>query len=287
MFVHLDGRLLPLAEARISPEDRGFLFADGIYEAVAAYRGRLFCWREHMARLRAGLEGLEIPFDDLGALERAARAVLDANAFGSADALVYLQVTRGAAPRGHAFPEPPPAPTVYVAARPLQRPTREQVARGVSAVTVPDLRWGRCDLKTTALVANVLAVQQARRQGAFEALLVRDGALLEGSHSSLFAVRGGALVTHPEGPRILPGVTRQLVLEDAERLGIPCHLEPLPLSDRPRLQELFLTGTSTEVMPVVAMDGHAVGAGTPGEVTLRLRQAFLERVAAAPAPDGR
>lgn len=281
MQVYLDGRVLPLAEARISPDDRGFLFADGLYEGVAAYHGRLFCWREHMERLAAGLRALEIPFSGFDELEAAAHDLLDANDLRGGDALIYLQVTRGAAPRAHAFPEPAPSPTVYLTARATGRRSPEEIARGVAAVTLPDTRWARCDLKTTALVANVLAHQEAHRRGAFEALLVRDGVVLEGSHTNLFAVRGGVLLTFPEGPYILPGVTRGLVLEDAAALGLPVRLGPLFLAELASVEELFLTGTSTEVMPVVTVDGRTVGEGRPGPVTWRLREAFVRRVETA------
>lgn len=283
MIVYLNGRFLPLAEASISPRDRGFLFADGLYEGVAAYAGELFLWDEHMARLAAGLRALEIPFDGLPALRAAAQRLLADNDLRDRDAFVYLQITRGAAPRAHPFPRPPIEPTVYAEVKPLSRVPDEQVRRGVEAITVPDLRWARCDLKSLSLTANVMAKEAAARAEAFEALLVRDGALIEGSHSNFFAVLEGALTTFPESPYILPGITRRLVLELAAELGLPVRLTAVRVEDLPRLEEAFFTGTTTEILPVAAIDGRQVGTGSPGDVTLRLRQAFLERIAPAPA----
>lgn len=283
MIVYLNGRFLPLAEANISPRDRGFLFADGLYEGVAAYAGELFFWDEHMARLAVGLRALEIPFDGLPALRTAAQRLLAENDLRDRDAFVYLQITRGAAPRAHPFPRPPIEPTVYAEAKPLGRVPDEQMRRGVAAITVPDLRWARCDLKTLSLTANVLAKEAAVRAEAYEALLVRDGAVIEGSHSNFFAVLEGALTTFPESPYILPGITRRLVLELAAELGLAIRLTAVRVEDLPRLEEAFFTGTTTEVLPVVAIDGRQVGTGSPGDVTRRLRQAFLERTAPVPA----
>lgn len=279
MIVYLNGRFLPLAEASISPRDRGFLFADGLYEGVAAYAGELFLWDEHMARLAAGLRALEIPFDGLPALRAAAQRLLADNDLRDRDAFIYLQITRGASPRAHPFPRPAIEPTVYAEAKPLGRVPDEQVRRGVAAITVPDLRWARCDLKTVSLTANVLAKEAAVCAEAYEALLVRDGAVIEGSHCNFFAVLEGALTTFPESPYILPGITRRLVLELAAELGLSIRLTAVRVEDLPRLEEAFLTGTTTEVLPVVAIDGRQVGTGSPGNVTLRLRQAFLERIA--------
>lgn len=277
MIVYLNGRFLPLAEASISPRDRGFLFADGLYEGVAAYAGEPFLWDEHMLRLAIGLRALEIPYDELPGLRSTAQRLLADNDMRDRDAFVYLQVTRGAAPRAHPFPRPPIEPTVYVEVKPLSRVPKDQAQQGVAAVTVPDLRWARCDLKTLSLTANVLAKEAAVRADAYEALLVRDGAVLEGSHSNFFAVLEGSLVTFPESPFILPGVTRRLVLELAAALCIPTRLAAVRVEELPRLDEAFLTGTTTEVLPVTTIDGRPVGSGRPGDVTLRLRQAFVER----------
>jgi D-alanine transaminase len=280
MIVYLNGELLPLAQARISPEDRAFLFADGVYEAVVARRGRLLFWEEHERRLRGGLAALRIALADPAALRPAAEELLGRNDLLAGDALVYLQVTRGAAPRLHAFPEPPVAPTVYVNVRAWGGHPASLVAAGASAVTVADTRWARCDIKSTALLANVLAQQEAKEARAHEAIFVRDGIALEGSHSNLFAVRRGELWTYPACNYILDGVTRGQVLALAAELGLPVRLGSVSLADLYAADELFLTGTTTEVLPVVAVDGRRIDEGTPGPLTRRLRDAYLQLVAA-------
>ncbi|HXT21142.1 MAG TPA: D-amino acid aminotransferase [Thermoanaerobaculia bacterium] len=278
MLVYLNGDFLPLAQARISPEDRAFLFADGIYEALLARRGRLLFWDEHERRMRAGLGALRINVPDTLALRAAGEELLRKNALLSVDALVYLQVSRGAAPRLHSFPNPPVPPTVYLTVRAWGGHPPALVAGGASVHTVPDNRWARCDVKSTALLPNVLAQQQAKEAGAHEAVFVRDGIALEGSHSNLFAVRGGEVWTYPACNYILDGITRVAVLELAAAMGMPVRLGPIPLVDLYAADEVFLTGTTTEVLPVVAVDGRRIGDGTPGPVTRKLREAYLLHV---------
>ncbi len=278
MLVYLNGEVLPLAQARISPEDRAFLFADGVYEALLARHGRLLLWHEHERRLRQGLAALRIELADPGALRAVVEEPLARNELLAGEATVYLQVSRGAAPRLHAFPDPPVPPTVYVTTRAWGGHAQALLAAGATAVTAADTRWARCDVKSTALLPNVLAQQQAREAGAHEAIFVRDGIAIEGSHSNLFAVRGGVLSTFPVCNYILDGVTRGCLLGLAATLGIPVRLGALPLADLYEADELFLTGTTTEVLPVVAVDGRRIGDGRPGRVSTRLREAYLQRV---------
>lgn len=283
MTVYLNGDFVPLAQARVSPEDRAFLFADGIYEALVARRGRLLFWEEHERRLRQGLAALRIELAGPGALRGVAEELLRRNELLGGDALVYLQVSRGAAPRLHAFPQPPVSPTVYVTARVWGGHPPALVAGGAAALTVADTRWARCDIKSTALLANVLAQQQAKEAGAHEALFVRDGIALEGSHSNLFAVRqaaagGPELWTYPACNYILDGVTRLEVLALAAELGVSVRLAALPLADLYAADEVFLTGTTTEVLPVVTIDGRRIGQDGPGPLTRRLRDAYLQVV---------
>ena len=283
MLVYLNGDVLELAQARISPEDRAFLFADGLYEAVLARRGRLLFWDEHERRMRAGLAALRIALPEPAALRGVAEELLRRNQLlgGDAppDALVYLQVSRGAAPRLHAFPEPPVPPTVYVTTRAWGGHPPVLVAGGATTLTVADTRWARCDVKSTALLPNVLAQQQAKEAGAHEAIFVRDGIALEGSHSNLFAVHGGEVWTYPACNYILDGITRVVVLELAAAMGIPVRLGAIPLADLYAADEVFLTGTTTEVLPVVAVDGRRIGHGLPGPITAKLREAYLLQVA--------
>jgi D-alanine transaminase len=278
MLVYLNGELVPLAKARISPEDRAFLFADGIYEALVARRGRLLFWEEHERRLRAGLAALRIALPDTLALRGAADELLARNELLGGDALVYLQVSRGAAPRLHAFPDPPVPPTTYVTVRAWGGHPPALVEGGAAALTVADTRWSRCDVKSTSLLANVLAQQQAKEAAAHEALFVRGGIALEGSHSNLFVVRGGEVWTYPACNYILDGITRVAVLALAAAMGMPVRLGPVPLADLYAADEVFLTGTTTEVLPVVAVDGRRIGDGRPGPVTRKLREAYLLEV---------
>lgn len=276
--VYFNGRYVAKDEVRLSPDDRGFLFADGIYEVVRSYGGRLFALEEHLGRLADGLAALRIGGVDVAALAGVVQALLHRNGLAG-DALVYLQVTRGAALRRHAFPDPAVPPTVYVAPLPL-RP-RGDPATGVSVITAPDLRWTRCDIKSIALLPNVLAHQEAVEAGAQEAILVRDGIALEGTATSVFGVFAGEVRTAPRSNYILPGITRRVAIELSREAGIPVVECPIPLQEFRRADELFLAGTTVEIMPVVRLDGRAVSAGRPGAVTRRLAERFRARVQAA------
>lgn len=269
MLVYLNGEFKAQADAHVSIEDRGFLLADGLYEVARVYEGRPFLMAEHLERLARGLESLKIDFKDVEALSGIADRLLEENKLDG-DATIYIQVTRGAAPRKHAFPAADTPPSVLVAARPFTQHPDEYFEKGVAAATVPDTRWARCDIKSIALLPNVLANQAAQDADAFEALFVRDGIVLEGSHSNLFGVYDGALVTAPKTNYILPGITREYVLKMAHDMGIPAHEAPIRLEDLADADELFLTGTTTEVMPVTRVDGRAVADGAPGPVTKRL-----------------
>ena len=282
MHAYLNGTFLSKEDVRISPEDRGFLFADGVYEVILAHDGRLFRQKAHMDRLRSSLAGLRIEASasDLAELDAAAEGLLAMNVLTQGPATVYMQVTRGVAPRKHPFPAEPLAPTIYASASRFV-PDEWGWENGVSAVTVPDIRWTRCDLKTVALTANVLASQQAAEAGAKEALFVRDGMITEGAHTSFAAVFDGVVWTYPECPYILPGITRRTVLTLCARMGIPVREYPIHRDRMGGATEAMLLGTTTEVMPVVAMDGAPVGAGTPGPVTRKLQTALRREIRGA------
>ena len=274
MLVYLNGEYIDHAQARVSVDDRGFLFADGVYEVCRVYDGRIFLMQPHMERLQHGLSELRIRSDMVAELPAIAERLLDENNLRTGDATIYIQVTRGAAPRAHAFPPPETKPTVYVAAKPFKQHPSTYFEDGIAAVTVPDTRWSRCDIKSVALLPNVLANQQAKEQGAFEAIFVRNDVLIEGSHSNLFAVIGGQLVTYELCGYILGGITRKLVIERAPELGLAVHEEPIHISQLDRIEELFLTGTTTEIMPVTRLDNRRIGDGKPGPVTRRLLEAY-------------
>jgi D-alanine transaminase len=278
MQVFLNGSFLDHTEASIPVDDRGFLFADGIYEVVRVYGGQPFLFEPHLTRMRAGLAALRIDAAPLKGLERAARRLIEEN--GVADhGTIYIQITRGVAPRKHAFPAPGVTPTVYMVAKPFTQYPDEYFDSGVPAITLPDTRWSRCDIKSISLLPNVLANQQAHDAGAFEALFVKDGVIIEGSHSNLFAVLDDTLITYPSCNYILTGITRNLVMDLARELDIPVAEAPLYWDRRHDVTELFLSGTTTEVMPVTRLDGEPVGDGRRGDITARLQQAYRARAA--------
>ncbi|MSR35380.1 MAG: aminotransferase [Gemmatimonadetes bacterium] len=271
----------------VSVDDRGFLFADGIYEVTPAYRGAFFRLDRHLERMRRGLDALKIDFDP-AALADVHGALLAANGFEqSPTCYVYAQVTRGVAPRAHAFPTTPVKPTVYAFAREFARPAREVWDQGFAAVTVPDRRWARADLKTIGLLANCLALQAAVDAGATDALLVRDGIAIEGAHSNFFAVIDGTVITHPATNQILHGITRAFVLELSEQLGLPVSERPIQIEELARVQEAFFTGTTTEVRPTVRIDGKPVGDGKVGPVARKLLEAYIAGSGRAAAGAGR
>jgi D-alanine transaminase len=279
-LVYLNGELVPYDDAKISVEDRGFNFADGIYEVVRLVGGKAFRIEAHLDRFEGGARALEIE------LPRSREGVSDAvhevaRANDVDEGTVYVQLSRGAAPRNHAFPEKA-RPTLVMIARPFAGPDPEKLAKGVAVVTAPDLRWGYCEVKTIGLLPNVIAYQHARSEGAHEALLVRDGVVTEGSHSSAFCVRGGAVYTHPVD-NILPSITRRYLIEALRSAGVTVGEVAVPLDEFRAADEVFLTGTTTEVMPVVRIDGEPVAGGTPGELTrlgMELYRRDLEAVRA-------
>lgn len=279
MLVYLNGDYLPHADARVSVDDRGFLFADGLYEVARVYGGRIFLMDDHLRRLAAGVRALRIPCERVHELAGVAERLLDENRLRTGDAIVYIQITRGAAPRAHPFPPPDVPPTVYVMVKAFEPYPAAYWDEGVAAITLPDTRWTRCDIKSVSLLPNVLANQAAKEAGAFEALFVRDGVVIEGSHSNLFGVLDGELLTFPECNYILAGITRERVLALAAQLGVLAREGAIPFDRLFQTSELFLSGTTTEVMPVVRVDGRAIGDGRPGPVTRRLQDAFCALVA--------
>jgi D-alanine transaminase len=273
MIVFFNGQFLPQDEVRISPDDRGFLFADGAYEVVRVYAGQPFLMAEHLGRLRYSLGELRIALPQIEELHGVASELIRCNDLVRDEATIYIEVTRGVAPRAHAFPPEPVPPTRYVKVSPF-RPAREKWDDGVAVITVPDIRWQRCDIKSLALLPNVLASQEAKERGVEEAILVREGVITEGAHTNVCMVLDGQLITHPATSRILAGITRGLVLDLCGQIGIPCRQEPIPAAALKAASELVILGTTTEIMPVVQVDGWQVGDGRPGPVTRELQRAF-------------
>ena len=279
-LAYVDGRIAPLASAQVSVEDRGLQFADSVYEVCAVLNGRLLDWPEHAARLARNLDELAIPAPiTTPALALVARRLLAANR--ASEALLYIQVTRGTARRDHAFPAAS-HPTLIMTVRPFDFAQRvEQQARGVAVVTVPDARWHRCDIKTTGLLANVLAKQRARAAGVFEAWLISpDGTVAEGASTNAWIVDdAGTLVTPPLSPRVLPGIMRGAVLEAARSRQIAVAERDFTLGDAMTAREALITSTTVPVLPVVTIDGVAISNGRPGPVAGRLASAVWERIA--------
>lgn len=271
-IVYLNGSYLPKDEARISPEDRGFLFADGIYEVARAYGGSFFALDAHVRRMARGLAALAIEGFDAADTAEISHELLLRNGFAGKDAIVYLQVTRGVAPRTHFFPDPAVPPTVFAMANPFR--AKWDPRDGVGVITVPDQRWARCDIKSVALLPNCLAAEAARGAGVAEALLVRDGVVMEGTHTSFFGVLDGEVRTAPASNYILPSITRQVVLDLCAEHAIPHRTEPVFVQELARAEELFLAGTTMEVMPIVSVDGRPVGNATPGPLAHRLLNLF-------------
>ncbi|MDB4899502.1 MAG: Aminotransferase, partial [Gemmatimonadetes bacterium] len=259
------------------------IFGDGVYEVWRVLRGRLYEAERHRARLARGLSELRITSPDeaqLPTIERIAERLLRENDLGAGEATLYMEVTRGAAARTHYFPPDTTTPTVVLFASRFA-PNEDALRDGVRVATFPDIRWLRCDVKTVQLLPNVLARQHAREKGMTEALFVRDGVLTEGTHTTLFGVLDGQLRTHPAGPHILPGVTRDVVFDLARERGTPVVERPLLLTDLPRVEELFLSGTTTDVTPIVAVDDQRIGGGVPGPVAIGLLAALRRRMQAA------
>ncbi len=267
----LNGQFMPLGDVRISPLDRGFLFGDGLYEVVPAYAGTLFHADEHVVRLERGLQFIKLElgcYDWRGLL----RDMVARNGGGTLS--VYVQVTRGPTDlRTHWFPEKP-TPTVFSMATPLRGPAAEALTNGVSTTVVPDIRWGACNIKALTLLPNVLARQAAIDAGTSDAILVRDGLLTETTAGNLFLVKDGELLTPIADNRILPGVTRTVLIDLARAGGITVREEDLPGERLDDADEVWLSSTTRDALPVTSIDGRPVGDGRPGPLWRRMWDAF-------------
>ncbi len=276
-IVYLNGDFLPLSEARVSVMDRGFLFGDAVYEVIPAYGRRLFRLDEHLTRLDNSLRAIrmENPLSRDAWRDRLQRLT---ECCPDDDQSIYLQVTRGVgARRDHAIPSGI-EPTVFAMATAMTPPAPGTYADGIAAITLDDIRWKLCNIKATTLLANVLARAQASDEGAAEAILVRDGKALEGAASNLFMVANELLITPPKSPLLLPGITRDLVLELADTHGVPWCEAEIQASDLAAADEIWLTSSTKEIMPVTRLNGEPVGNGRPGpywERMTALYRAFI------------
>lgn len=272
-IVYVNGDFVPVDQARVSVLDRGFLFGDGVYEVIPAYGGCLFRLDEHLRRLDHSLEGIRLANPLAGEAWRAMLEELVARN-GGGDLSVYLQVTRGAAPRDHVFPAEV-HPTVVAMCNPI-KPAGDS---GVAAITARDIRWDLCNIKAITLLPNALLRQQAVEAGAYEAILVRDAMITEGAASNVFVVRGDEVATPPKSAQLLPGITRDLVVELLHDAGWQCRERIVRFEELGLADEIWLTSSTREVVPVVQLDGAPVGSGQPGprwREVRRLYQAFKE-----------
>ncbi|MGQ9678294.1 MAG: D-amino acid aminotransferase [bacterium] len=272
-----DGAILPKKEVRISPDDRGFYFADGVYEVIRTYGGKLFHFEDHLNRFRNSLQAVRLNIPELGNIQTICYQLIHRNNLSNADAFFYIQVTRGVGLRNLIFPQPSTLPTIYISVMPITPPILER-DRGISVITVPDIRWHRCDIKAIGLLPSVLARQSAVEAGADEAIFVRDGIVTEGTHTNLFGVKEKTLKTHPINRLILPGITRNVLLKICRRLQLTVLESPITEPELYQLREIFVTSTTWEVVPVVKVNERSIGSGTPGPITRLLQKEFTKYV---------
>lgn len=276
--VYFNGSFISKEEVKISPDDRGFLFADGIYEVVRWYGKAFFDIEGHVKRLKRSLGELSINWSVSDTFPSIAERLIRDNNLGSKPSMVYLQVTRGAAKRTHYFPVPGVQPTAYAFAFPFT-PDEDGFRNGVRAILKPDIRWTRCDIKSIALLPNTISFNEAYTSGFRECIFVRDGFITEGAHSNVFFVRDGTLLTHPESNFILSGISRNNVVRMAREAGIIISEVPVNENDLKYIREAFITNTSSEVTPVTELGGIIIGNGEPGPITRKLQELFRSATA--------
>ncbi|URF03078.1 D-amino acid aminotransferase [Cupriavidus campinensis] len=278
-IVYLNGELLPLSEARIPVLDRGFIFGDGIYEVIPLYNGKPFRGAQHLARLKRSLAaiGIDDPYTEAEWLALIGRVV---KANGLSDQMVYMQVTRGVAKRAHAFPKEAVTPTVLIMTNPMALPPASAVEQGVACVTMEDRRWLNCQIKSTSLLGNVLAAQEAAANGVTEAIQFRDGQLTEASASNVWLVQQGRVVAPPKDNLILEGIRYGLMEELCAAMDISFTSRPIARDEVFAADEVMLSSASKELLPVVTLDGRAIGNGQPGPVFQRLYAAYQAAKAA-------
>jgi len=274
MTVYLNGKFVPIEEAKVPVLDRGFIFGDGVYEVIPVYSRRPFRLAEHLKRLQHSLDGIKLKNPHS---EREWTDILYELIKRNApeDQYLYLHITRGVAKRDHAFPAPPVPPTVFVLSNPLTTPPPELLHSGISCITVADNRWLRCDIKAIALLPNVLLRQAAVEAGCAEAILIRDDAFLtEGAASNIFVVKNGKLLAPPKDNLMLPGITYDVILELAAANGIPYEVRRVSKDEVFSADELLLTSSTREVLAITTLDGKPVGSGRPGAMFARLHPLY-------------
>ncbi len=274
---YFNGNFLPKDQIHISPDDRGFLFADGVYEVVRWYEGFFYDMAGHMARLKRSLKEIRLSWPGSDSFPAVALELIEQNNLQNRPSLVYLEVTRGAAKRSHAFPGPDVPPTVYAFARGFH-PEKEVIASGIKVILRKETRWSRCDIKSVSLLPNILSFQEARDLDCYECIFVRDGMITECAHSNVFFVIDGVIYTHPESENILSGITRKNILRIARESGISVIETPIPENKINEIREAFITNTSFEIAPVISINNIITGDGRPGSLTRSIREKFDEEI---------
>jgi D-alanine transaminase len=283
-LVYLNGSFLPLEKAYISPDDRGFYFADGVYEVIKFYKGKAFCYPEHMNRLKRSLGEVRIDFHGIRELEAICNELIRLNHFEYLYAGVYIQITRGTGRRMHGFPDGQTKPTIYINAFPLP-PRIEKMTKGIGVILREDIRWHRCDIKSIALLPNVLMYQEALDKGAGECFFIRNGNFTEATHSNIFGIKNGELYTHPDSNLLLPGITKIVVFQICREKGIPFRETAIGAGDSRTFDEFFMAGTGNEIMPVIQLEDHIVGKGEPGPITRQIQGGFFRKTYGEMADD--
>ena len=277
MIVYFNSDFKLLNEVSLSPFDRGFLFADGVYESIRTYNKKLFRYIDHLDRLKRSLKEIRIDFKELGSIENIIYELIKKNEIEN-ETLVYLQITRGSVfPRTHSFPKEKTTPTIFISVQELKESTEDQT-KGVKIILQEDLRWLRCDIKSTSLLPVVLASQKATEANAAEAILVRDGMITEGTHTNFFAIKNETLYTAPKSKLILEGITRKVVLELCDKFKIDYREEFIEKDDLKSFDEFFITSTTKEITPVTSIDYWTINEGNPGKITKSLQSLFKKIV---------
>ncbi len=274
--VYLNGEFVAKEDAKISPNDRGFIFADGVYEVIKYYNGKPFRYEDHLKRLKRSLSEISIDYTKLEALEAVFKDLLKMNNLEVKHAGVYLQITRGANKRVHFFPADIP-PTEYAFAYEMPSFT-EKLENGINVITQEDIRWLRCDIKSVSLLPNTMLFNEAAKKGAGETILIRNGVVTEASHSSVLGVKNGTVITHPLSNLVLPGITRKVVLEICAENNIPVEERAILADELLEMDEIMIAGTGSEVTPVIQVDDVAVGNKKPSEITRLIQKKFFELV---------
>lgn len=275
-IVFLNGNYIKRENAKISPDDRGFLFADGVYEVAKYYNGKAFRFDDHLKRLERSLSEIQIDYPDTAGLFSVFQKLIEENSMQNKHAGVYLQISRGTHKRVHHFPKNI-QPTVYAYAFDLPS-SLDKIENGIKVITYEDIRWQRCDIKSVSLLPNTMLFNKAVEYAAGECVLIRNGMVTEATHSSVLGVKNGIVYTHPKSELILPGITRKVILEICADNGIEVKEKAIPEDDLYNLDELIIAGTGSEVTPVIQVNDKLIGNKKPGEITKFIQQKFFEMV---------